>query len=299
MCRTVAVPSTQEAKQKKKRSQPPAPFRPYARRDAPSQEQESHTFRLYTCNSKQKAFENNVIMSSLQRDPYPLPSARSQSFRPRLRCVCLLGDAMCMVNFFFLLSGYVQLPVGALTCATAEEQVSFLLLCRSLRRLCACGRQEKKNFLCSARTSLALFGKKRDLTRVDRRPRGRGGAGDKNGKGGPSRRVPRCWCSTPASLLCRGVVSVRPARHAVFVVSCGCACVFFVFGFLPNGLLFFFFFNAVAQHRAVSSSTRRHKDQKAQRFVVRIRQRRTTSFVCGTFSLSPRTFPTVSLSAKK
>lgn len=102
----------------------------------------------------------------------------------------------------------------------------------------------KKNFLCSARTSLALFGKKRDLTRVDRRPRGRGGAGDKNGKGGPSRRVPRCWCSTPASpasLLCRGVVSVRPARHAVFVVSCGCACVFFVFGFLPNGLLFFFF----------------------------------------------------------
>lgn len=160
----------------------------------------------------------------------------------------------------------------------------------------------KKNFLCSARTSLALFGKKRDLTRVDRRPRGRGGAGDKNGKGGPSRRVPRCWCSTPASpasLLCRGVVSVRPARHAVFVVSCGCACVFFVFGFLPNGLLFFFFFNAVAQHRAVSSSTRRHKDQKAQRFVVRIRQRRTTSFVCGTFSLSPRTFPTVSLSAKK
>lgn len=116
MCRTVAVPSTQEAKQKKKSKAKPAsrPFRPYARRDAPSQE--SHTFRLYTCNSKQKAFENNVIVSSLQRDPYPLPSARSQSFRPRLRCVCLLGDAMCMVNFFFFfcLVTYNSLSVHSL-----------------------------------------------------------------------------------------------------------------------------------------------------------------------------------------
>lgn len=187
-------------------------------------------------------------MSSLQRDPYPLPSARSQSFRPRLRCVCLLGDAMCMVNFFFLLSGYVQLPVGALTCATAEEQVSFLLLCRSLRRrLCACGRQEKKTF-CAVHGLLSRSSARRGTSRelIDDRE-GEGVQVTKTAKGGPLRRVPRCWCSTPASpaspapLLCRGVVSVRPTRHAVFVVSCGCACVFFVFGFLPNGLLFFFF----------------------------------------------------------
>lgn len=151
-------------------------------------------------------------MSSLQRDPYPLPSTRSQSFRPRLRCVCLLGDAMCMVNFFFLLSGYVQLPVGALTCATAEEQVSFLLLCRSLRRrLCACGRQEK-NFLCSARTSLALFGKKRDFTRADRRPRGRGGAGDKKRQRGA--------LETCATLL---VLYPRIPRTTFVLQCCECA----------------------------------------------------------------------------
>lgn len=71
----MAVPSTQEEKQKKeqKRSQPPAPVRPYARRDAPLRKQESHTFPAVRMQLKQtkvnKAFENNIIVSSLQRDP--------------------------------------------------------------------------------------------------------------------------------------------------------------------------------------------------------------------------------------
>lgn len=55
-----------------------------------------------------------------------------------------------MVKIFFFASGCVQLLVGALARTMAEEQVSFLLLCQSLRRrLCACGRQEKRFVLCT------------------------------------------------------------------------------------------------------------------------------------------------------
>lgn len=60
-----------------------------------------------------------------------------------------MHDVKYIFFFFFHLSGYVQLPVSALACMAAEEQVSFLLLSRSLqRRLCACEWQE--NDLCSA-----------------------------------------------------------------------------------------------------------------------------------------------------
>lgn len=98
----------------------------------------------------------------------------------------------------------------------------------------------RKNVLCCAQTSLALFDKKRDLTRVDRQDDrvGEGDAGERTARGCP-RDVPRCRCSSPRPphhFSCRGVVSV----HLRGTQFSACVCVLRVW-FLAKWFAFSFF----------------------------------------------------------
>lgn len=75
VCRTVAVTGTQEAK-KKKPSQPPIPFPSLCpSRHTFAGAREPHVLALHMQLKKKcnKAFENKIVVSSLQRDPTRSP----------------------------------------------------------------------------------------------------------------------------------------------------------------------------------------------------------------------------------
>lgn len=177
---------------------------------------------------------------------------------------------MCTVKFFFV-SGCVQL-IGALACATTEEQVSFLLLL-SLPSTYLCARMAGKT-LCAVHRLFSRSSIRRQTMRADRQT-------TEGERGAQVRKAARGALETCATLPV--LLSAAPSLCIAFQAAMlrVCTCVFFVFGFSPNGSHFFFSLDADARTaEPFASSSRRWKDQKARRFVVGS-HRRTTLFRVG------------------
>lgn len=136
---------------------------------------------------------------------------------------------MCTVKFFFV-SGCVQL-IGALACATTEEQVSFLLLL-SLPSTYLCARMAGKT-LCAVHRLFSRSSIRRQTMRADRQT-------TEGERGAQVRKAARGALETCATLPV--LLSAAPSLCIAFQAAMlrVCTCVFFVFGFSPNGSHFFF-----------------------------------------------------------
>lgn len=193
---------------------------------------------------------------------------------------------MCTVKFF--LSGCVQL-IGALACATTEEQVSFLLLL-SLPSTYLCARMAGKT-LCAVHRLFSRSSIRRQTMRADRQT-------TEGERGAQVRKAARGALETCATLPV--LLSAAPSLCIAFQAAMlrVCTCVFFVFGFSPNGSHFFFSRCRRTYCRAVCVIISSLEGPKGATLRCR-KSSENKPLSRGTLSLSPHASPAVSLSAKK